>query len=134
MATARVPILTFTRSARARVGVLDRRLPAQHGRLRAAGHRTVELGYVAARVRQGLDLPPAAVVLTFYDGDRSVRNTPSRCFRRTADGRRLPDGGPPVAGGDRLPSFEASMLSWAEIREMQRAGIAFGAHTLTHLT
>jgi peptidoglycan/xylan/chitin deacetylase (PgdA/CDA1 family) len=24
------------------------------------------------------------------------------------------------------------MLSWSEIREMQRAGIAFGAHTLTH--
>jgi Polysaccharide deacetylase len=41
--------------------------------------------------------------------------------------------GPPVAGGDRLPSFEGGpMLSWAEIPEMQRAGIAFGAHTLTH--
>jgi len=34
---------------------------------------------------------------------------------------------------DRLPSLTGrSMLSWKEIREMQRAGIDFGAHTLTH--
>jgi hypothetical protein len=41
--------------------------------------------------------------------------------------------GPPGSGGERLPSFEGQpMLSWAEIREMHRAGISFGAHTLTH--
>jgi peptidoglycan/xylan/chitin deacetylase (PgdA/CDA1 family) len=33
----------------------------------------------------------------------------------------------------RLPDFEGrTMLSWNEIREMQHAGITFGAHTLTH--
>ncbi len=35
--------------------------------------------------------------------------------------------------GVRLPGLEGrSMLSWQEIREMQRSGITFGAHTLTH--
>ena len=34
---------------------------------------------------------------------------------------------------DRLPSLEGrSMLSWQEIIEMQRLGIDFGTHTLTH--
>jgi peptidoglycan/xylan/chitin deacetylase (PgdA/CDA1 family) len=33
----------------------------------------------------------------------------------------------------RLPAFEGrAMLSWPEMREMQRAGMEFGAHTLTH--
>jgi peptidoglycan/xylan/chitin deacetylase (PgdA/CDA1 family) len=33
----------------------------------------------------------------------------------------------------RLPTMEGrSMLSWHEIKEMHRSGIAFGAHTLTH--
>ena len=33
----------------------------------------------------------------------------------------------------RLPSMEGrSMLSWHEIKEMHRSGIAFGGHTLTH--
>src|SRR5262245_53266549 len=74
MATARLPILTFHTLGDGRgVGVLDPGVFRRSmERLRAAGHRTVGLGDVAARVRHGLELPHAAVVLTFDDGDRSV--------------------------------------------------------------
>jgi peptidoglycan/xylan/chitin deacetylase (PgdA/CDA1 family) len=136
MVTARLPILTFHTLGDGRgVGVLDPGVFRRSmERLRAAGHRTVGLGDVAAQVRHGLELPPAAVVLTFDDGDRSVYEHAFPVLQ--AHGMTATiflTVGPPVAGGDRLPSFEGRpMLSWTEIREMQRAGVTFGAHTLTH--
>jgi peptidoglycan/xylan/chitin deacetylase (PgdA/CDA1 family) len=103
-------------------------------RLRATGHHAVELGDVAAWIRQGLDLPSAAVVLTFDDGYRSTYEQAFPVLQ--AYGMKATvflTVGPQGADGARLPSFEGRpMLSWAEIHEMQRAGISFGAHTLTH--
>jgi len=131
-----LPILTFhTLDDRPEMGALE---PGVFGRcmerLRAAGRCSVELGDVAARIRQGLDLPSAAVVLTFDDGYRSTYEHAFPVLQ--AHGMTATvflTVGPQGADGERLPSFEGRpMLSWAEIREMQRAGISFGAHTLTH--
>ena len=136
MSAGRLPILTFhaldDRSAAGAFAPPVFRRGVE--RLRAGGYRTVGLGDVAERVRQGLDLPPAAVVITFDDGYRSVYEQAFPVLQaHDMTATVFLTVGPPGAGGDRLPSFEhRPMLSWTEIREMQRAGITFGAHTLTH--
>ena len=38
-----------------------------------------------------------------------------------------------VQSGERLPSLQGrTMMSWCQVREMQRTGISFGAQTCTH--
>jgi peptidoglycan/xylan/chitin deacetylase (PgdA/CDA1 family) len=135
-ATGRLPILTFhTLDDRPAVCALPPRV-FRHGiaRLRARGFEAIALEAVADRVRRGLDLPPTAVVITFDDGYRTVYD---EAFPVLQDAGMTATVfltvGPRTAPGDRLPSLEGRpMLSWPEIREMQRAGFAFGAHTLTH--
>jgi peptidoglycan/xylan/chitin deacetylase (PgdA/CDA1 family) len=103
-------------------------------RLRAAGVRTVALDAVGDCVRRGVEPPADAAVLTFDDGYRSVYDEAFPVLREagmTATvfltvGRR-------GDAGERLPALEGrAMLAWSEIREMQRAGFAIGAHTRTH--
>jgi peptidoglycan/xylan/chitin deacetylase (PgdA/CDA1 family) len=73
-------------------------------------------------------------VITFDDGYQSVyevafpvlqsHGIPATVFLTTGA----------AAASGRLPSLEGrTMLSWEEIREMQRHGIDFGAHSCTHL-
>jgi peptidoglycan/xylan/chitin deacetylase (PgdA/CDA1 family) len=131
-----LPILTFhALDDQPAVGALEPRV-FRRGmeQLRAGGYRTLALGEIAERVRRGLDLPAAAVVVTFDDGYRSVYEEAFPVLQ--AQGMTATvflTVGPSGTGDDRLPSLEGRpMLSWPEIREMQRAGITFGAHTLTH--
>ena len=105
-------------------------------RLHQSGFHSVGLLEAAACLRNGDPLPERACVVTFDDGYRSVYEEAFPVLQRygiaatvflTVGGQR--DGHP----GQRLPALEQrSMLAWNEIREMQRAGIHFGAHTLTH--
>ena len=105
-------------------------------RLHAGGFRALGLREVLERLRRRDPFPPRAFALTFDDGYRSVYaeafpvlaryGMPATVFLTPGDGPR----GAPL---ERLTSLQGrTMLSWDEIREMQRAGIAFGAHTLTH--
>ena len=101
-----------------------------------AGYRTLGLLDLAHMIGQRRPLPDRSFAITFDDGYQSVFEQAFpilQCFGFTAtvfltigeEGERT--------AAERLPSMEGrSMLSWGEIREMQRCGIEFGAHTLTH--
>ena len=100
--------------------------------LHEKGYRTLSLLDVADSLRKGLSLPEHSFVITFDDGYQSVYQQAfpvlqkygmtATVFLTVGKTRKK-----------RLPSMEGrAMLSWNEIKEMGRSGIAFGAHTLTH--
>jgi peptidoglycan/xylan/chitin deacetylase (PgdA/CDA1 family) len=100
--------------------------------LHERGYRTLNLVDVADGMRKRLSFPKHSLAITFDDGYESVYQQAFPVLQRyqmTATvfltvGR---------TNTERLPSMEdRSMLSWTEIREMHRAGIAFGGHTITH--
>jgi len=105
-------------------------------KLRAQGYRSLGLSEAIEFLQKGAALPQRALVITFDDGYGTVYDEAfpvlqefgitATVFLTTGDSRSIdPDG--------RLSSREdRSMLSWRQIIEMSRAGISFGAHTLTH--
>jgi peptidoglycan/xylan/chitin deacetylase (PgdA/CDA1 family) len=105
-------------------------------RLHESGYRTLSLSELVKCLRRGGPFPERSLVITFDDGYQSVDEQAFPILQRHGysatvfltvgkNGNRTEQG--------RLPSMcNRSMLSWGEIREMQRWGIAFGAHTLTH--
>ena len=105
-------------------------------RLHERGYRTLSLLDAADRVRRNAPFPARSFVLTFDDGYQTVYEEAfpvlqrygmsATVFLTVGYTRRGSKTGP-------LPPLESrSMLSWEEIREMQRAGFSFGAHTCTH--
>jgi len=105
-------------------------------RLWESGYRTVSLLEVVDCLRRGVPFPDRSFVITFDDGYQSVYEEAFPVLQRHGMSAIvfLTVGEKGTAGlGDRLPSLAGrSMLSWRQIREMHRGGIAFGAHTLTH--
>lgn len=105
-------------------------------RLHESGYQTLSLLEVVDCLRRGAPFLDCSLVITFDDGYQSVYDEAFPVLQRYGmsatvfltvgeKGRAKPAG--------RLPSLSGrSMLTWGEIREMQRWGIAFGAHTLTH--
>jgi peptidoglycan/xylan/chitin deacetylase (PgdA/CDA1 family) len=80
--------------------------------------------------------PDRSLVITFDDGYQSVYSEAFPLLQRYGMSATVfltvGEKGMATAAG-RLPSLSGhSMLSWHEIREMQRWGIVFGSHTLTH--
>jgi peptidoglycan/xylan/chitin deacetylase (PgdA/CDA1 family) len=135
---ARLPILTFH--------ALDHE-PAvyslapqifRHGmrQLHAHGYKTIDLAEVVAILRSGDPWPASTVSITFDDGYWSFYaeafpvlqeyGMTATVFVATGDARQ-------AASGERLPTLEGrEMLGWSQIRDMARAGISFGAHSMTH--
>jgi peptidoglycan/xylan/chitin deacetylase (PgdA/CDA1 family) len=105
-------------------------------RLHENGYRTLGLLEAVDCLRQGKSFPDRSFAVTFDDGYQTVYDEAFPVLQEygmtatvflTVEEKRTPK---PT---DRLPSLEGrSMLSWQEILEMQRWGIVFGAHTLTH--
>lgn len=105
-------------------------------RLHSNGYRTLSLLDAVDRVRRHLAFPARSFVLTFDDGYQTVYDEAFPVLQSYGMSATVfltvGNKGRGSAAG-RLPSQEGrSMLSWQEIREMQRAGITFGAHTCTH--
>ncbi len=104
--------------------------------LAARGYRTIRLVEAVACLREGKPLPSRTCVLTFDDGFQTVYAEAFPVLQRYAMSATVfltVGAGEVLESGERLPRFEGRpMLSWPEIREMQQAGIDFGAHTLTH--
>jgi peptidoglycan/xylan/chitin deacetylase (PgdA/CDA1 family) len=105
-------------------------------RLHASGYRSLSLSEVAGWLRTGGPPPGPALAITFDDGYQSLYDEAFPVLQRygltatiflTVGEAAVP------RPGQRLPSLSGRpMLSWGEIQEMRRAGITFGAHTLTH--
>jgi peptidoglycan/xylan/chitin deacetylase (PgdA/CDA1 family) len=131
---ASFPILTF-HAVDERPSVISFRPRVfEHGiaLLQDRGYRTLSLVELTDSMGQKSPLPERCFVITFDDGYRSVYQQAFPVLQKygmTATvfltvGKRKKK---------RLPNMEGrAMLSWSEIKEMRRAGIAFGAHTLTH--
>lgn len=105
-------------------------------RLQAAGYRSLGLPQVVERLRQDSPLPERSLVITFDDGYQSVYDAAFpmlQSYGFTATVFLTVGTEEKQRSSQRLPSLGGrTMLSWSEIREMHRAGLAFGAHTLTH--
>jgi peptidoglycan/xylan/chitin deacetylase (PgdA/CDA1 family) len=110
----------------------------RHGmrQLQAHGYQTIDVSDVAALLQSGREFPARTVAITFDDGYWSVYaeafpvlqeyGMTATVFIPTGDAKQ-------AASNDRLPTLEGrEMLGWAQIREMARAGISFGAHSMTH--
>lgn len=133
MATS-FPILTF-HAIDNRPSIISLPPPVfEHGiaLLQDRGYRTLSLVELTDCIRRGASFPKRSFVITFDDGYRSVYEQAFPILQRYGMTATvfLTVG---KTKKKRLPSMEGrAMLSWHEIKEMHRAGIACGAHTLTH--
>jgi peptidoglycan/xylan/chitin deacetylase (PgdA/CDA1 family) len=138
--TAPVPVLMYHSvtetppSSTRRLSVHPDAFARQLDLLRAHGCTTSTFGEFAAAVETGRPLPERSVVLTFDDGYADFHDTvmpllDARGFTATVflTTGWLADAGDRAAGRplDR-------MLSWAQVRELARAGIEIGAHSHSH--
>jgi peptidoglycan/xylan/chitin deacetylase (PgdA/CDA1 family) len=136
--TASLPVLTFHALDNSGSVISCGPRVFQHGMamLHAHGYRTLRLVDAVAALREGQPFPDLAFVLTFDDGFESVYREAFPVLQGYGMSATvfLTVGAVEMSQSPaRLPSFEGRvMLSWPEIREMQQAGIEFGAHTLTH--
>ena len=105
-------------------------------KLYESGYRTISLLEAASCLHAAGAFPDRSLVITFDDGYRSVYEEAFPTLDRYGMSATIF-----LAAGERkapkpnahLPSLNSSpMLSWAEIGEMYKSGIHFGAHTLTH--
>ena len=137
MAT-QLPILTFHAidNQRSVISILPQVFRHGMARLHEGGYRTLSLLEVADCLRQGAPFPDHSFVITFDDGYQTVYDEAFSVLQHYDMSATvfLTVGERGAAGpAGRLPSLHGrSMLTWRQIREMQRSGIAFGAHTLTH--
>ncbi len=129
-----LPILTFHGIDDAQT-VLSFPLPVFErsiAKLKNLGYRTLSLVDAVDALRRAEGFPERSCVITFDDGYHTVyanafsvlgrHQMTATVFLTVGDGKT-----------EHLPSLNGrAMLSWNEIREMQRCGIDFGAHTLTH--
>ncbi|HEY7317526.1 MAG TPA: polysaccharide deacetylase family protein [Candidatus Binatia bacterium] len=101
-----------------------------------SGYRTLSLIDAAKCLGVREPFPDRSVIITFDDGYRSVYEEAFPVLQQYGMSATVF-----LTVGERnsvnlegsLPSLEGrSMLSWRSIREMQKSGIVFGAHTMTH--
>ena len=129
-----LPILTF-HALEERNSVLA--FPPRHyefllTRLHDAGWHSITLGDAVTHLKQQRPFPLRSFVLTFDDGYESVYTRAFPILMKYGFSATvfLTTG---ANANARLPSLNGlTMLRWNEIRAMHEAGIAFGAHTLTH--
>jgi len=135
---ASLPILIFHTldDRRSVISFSPRAFQRGMARLYQSGYQTVSLLEAVDCLRRDAPFPDRAFVITFDDGYQTVYDEAfpvlqyygmsATVFLTVGEkGTVKPTG--------RLPSLQGrSMLAWHKIREMQRWGIDFGAHTLTH--
>jgi peptidoglycan/xylan/chitin deacetylase (PgdA/CDA1 family) len=110
---------------------------AQMRYLSEAGFNVVSFGEVVAHLNEGRPLPARTVAISFDDGYKSVYTEAFPVLRQygfTATVFLIADYcGKYNDWPGNLPSLKRlPLLSWSEIKEMQKYGIEFGAHTMTH--
>jgi peptidoglycan/xylan/chitin deacetylase (PgdA/CDA1 family) len=139
--TTRLPILSYHRVATAgRPELAPWRVPPdafeEHLRyLRSAGYRSVTLDQWLSAVRGRGRLPERPVLLTFDDGYQDFEDDAWPLLRRygfsatvfLVSGRI---GGMNDWDGDL--GGDVPVLTWSSILQLQRQGVVFGSHSVTH--
>lgn len=136
---ASLPILTFHSldDGTSVISFAPRVFRRGMARLHESGYRTLSLLEAVDFLRQKKPFPDRSFVITFDDGYKTVYDEAFPVLQRygmkatvflTVGEREK------VESIGRLSSFNGryNMLTWHEIREMERSGIDFGSHTLTH--
>jgi peptidoglycan/xylan/chitin deacetylase (PgdA/CDA1 family) len=137
MAT-QLPILTFHAidNRRSVISISPGLFQRGLAKLHEGGYRTLSLLEAVDCLRRGVSFPDHSFVITFDDGYQTVYDGAFPVLQHYDMSATvfLTVGERGAAGpAGRLPSLHGrSMLTWRQIREMHRSGIAFGAHTLTH--
>lgn len=113
--------------------------PQEFGRhmrwLAENNYRALALDEALGCLRHGQPPPPRSLLITFDDGYEDVYTTAFPILRQF----NLPATVYPIVGAvghwnewnHRAP-YIANHLSWPQIDELQRHGLSFGCHTLTH--
>lgn len=136
--TSSLPVLTFHAldSLPSVISFSPRVFRRGIARLYESGYKAIGLLEAVDCLRQGRPFPDYSFVITFDDGYQTVYDEAFPILQEYGMTATvfLTVGEKGISKpADRLPSTEGrSMLSWREIQEMQRWGITFGAHTLTH--
>ena len=99
--------------------------------LAAEGYKTMDLTQVISRLQNERSFPEKTVVITFDDGlkDFYLQGFPiikELGFQATVF---LPTA---LIGDERRSFKNNECLTWAEVRELRKAGIGFGSHTVNH--
>ncbi len=135
-----VPVLMYhafsDNGERDRFILSRRRFSQQLTLLRLLGYKPISFDRLGHALRDGEELPRRAVVITIDDGYRDVHDVAFPVLRR----HRVPATvflvsqriGGSNDWGDEGAVSGRPLMTQAEIEEMRRAGIAFGAHTRAH--
>jgi peptidoglycan/xylan/chitin deacetylase (PgdA/CDA1 family) len=104
----------------------------QHLRyLAEKGYRTVDLTEVSGLLTRGEPLVPKTVVITFDDGFRDFYTEAWPALREQHFTATVFL--PTAYIHEKRRSFKgAECLTWEEVRELRKAGIEFGSHTVSH--
>jgi peptidoglycan/xylan/chitin deacetylase (PgdA/CDA1 family) len=99
--------------------------------LAGEGYKTMALTQLAARLKNNLPFAEKTVVLTFDDGykDFYVHGFPILKEHGFGATVFLPTA---FIGDERRSFKDVECLTWSEVREMRKAGIEFGSHTVNH--
>ena len=131
----RLPILEYHRVDRitSHLSPLTRRLTvtpavfaAQMNWLKVHGFHAVTQLEAFEGLEEGKSLPSRPIMITFDDGYRDVWGKASPVLERL----RMPATVYVIT--DRVSGRDPSFLTWSELRDLERRGIAIGSHTVTH--
>ncbi|WP_406836266.1 polysaccharide deacetylase family protein [Streptomyces sp. AHU1] len=97
-----------------------------------SGLQVIPLRQLVAALHGGPPVPLRSAVLTFDDGYADFASTvaPLLAARGLPATLYVTTGGLRASGSGPFPSVET--LSWAQVRELDAAGIEIGGHTMTH--
>jgi peptidoglycan/xylan/chitin deacetylase (PgdA/CDA1 family) len=139
-ATGRIPILMYhsvsdldesERGPYYRIGTSPRVFEEQLRFLGAHGYRSIGLHQAVGMIEGTVPGPEKPVVLTFDDGYQDFY---TQAFPRLVKfGYSATVFLPTAYIGDAARPFKGlECLTWGQVRELQRAGVEFGSHTVTH--
>ncbi|MFE1287104.1 polysaccharide deacetylase family protein [Streptomyces sp. NPDC058751] len=116
----------------ARFTVSPRRFVEQLDMIADSGLRVVPLRQLVAALLGGPPVPPRSAVLTFDDGyaDFATTVAPLLAARGLPSTLYVTTGALEPSDGGPFPSV--ATLGWAQVRELDAAGVEIGGHTETH--
>jgi peptidoglycan/xylan/chitin deacetylase (PgdA/CDA1 family) len=95
------------------------------------GYRTIGLGEAVRKLQEGAQTAEKLVVLTFNDGFEDFYTEAFPAL--SASGYAATVFLPTAYIGDSPREFNGiACLTWSQVRELRKAGVEFGSHTLTH--